>query len=926
MAVSADRNILWFAALSVFMLLIVSCQAVEQVVVKRPKMTMEEEEAQRRKIDEWTGYVNLIGNNEPSMDTLLRLTDGYFEAKELLYKKDLEDYEEKLARYNKGEIKVKPKQPRQDYGLLIGYFRKLADRYHYGEGADSIRYALGYALYDQGDIGEAIAVFEEITRNYPDSDYLLEVSFRLGEFYFETGQMGVALDNYKRILDHPLSIFYEKGMYKSGWIHYKLDDYGEAVKAFMVVADRTWEGELKKGGLFEESISSMVMTLSHIKDMEKVIELISAEDYRGYTPLVLTNLGDRLIDETRYKDALFVYNKLPELFPDDPGSPFLYEKIAELYDVYMDDDASALGARWNLIKNFNPATDWYKKNYPGGSKEIDDLLSKTMVDISKTYHLRGKKGKSIDDLNMAIEGYRIFLVSFPDSPEVKEMNLLLAEALFDAGRYPEAVMEYEKSAMQYEDVAQRGEIIYSALLTYEIIFSDEASDKGKTVESAKELLDNYRSDVTKSGKLETVLFRISNMYGKIEEYTKAREVIMPLTRLKDPVPAYKRLAELYLLEGNLASAEDSYLNLVRKSDDPVFRDRLSTLRYKMAEEYLKAGEFKEAEDKFDQSFAAHPGGKVGESALMKLGLIYLKNNEIGKLRSIAYKAAKAYPGSGGGAMLFVEAGRDIEKEDPLKAAELYDEASSVSPNPQDAGNLLLAAASIYDEKKKYVKAERLLKRYVGMSGISTEKKADALYRLAEVQLKMEKQDRGIDTLRALLNMKGKVDKQIIVRANLLLLKGRRNTYLNVKLTQPFEKTLMEKTTLLNGLLKDYSALAREKVAILLPEIFFHMGTALEDFRSALIEAERPGDLTPEELDEYKFLLEEKAYPYEEQAVKAYTRSLKIGRKNGVFDEWVEKSLDRLADLRPALYKRGFDEKKLKPLFIRPEIVAFEGGL
>ncbi|HAP67653.1 MAG TPA: hypothetical protein DCQ99_07725, partial [Nitrospinae bacterium] len=172
---------------------------------------------------------------------------------------------------------------------------------------------------------------------------------------------------------------------------------------------------------------------------------------------------------------------------------------------------------------------------------------------------------------------------------------------------------------------------------------------------------------------------------------------------------------------------------------------------------------------------------------------------------------------------------------------------------------------------------------------------------------------------------GRTDNIFVAKAELLILKERLNIYLDLKITQPFEKTLNKKTEFLNNILKNYSNISRYKVPELLTEIFFSMGTALENFRDSILQSERPADLTKEELEEYNFLLEEKAYPYDEKAVKVYENGLQIGREYKVYDEWVQKNLERLTAIRPVLYKRGFVLKDIKPIFIYPEPVMMEAG-
>jgi cellulose synthase operon protein C len=68
----------------------------------------------------------------------------------------------------------------------------------------------------------------------------------------------------------------------------------------------------------------------------------------------------------------------------------------------------------------------------------------------------------------------------------------------------------------------------------------------------------------------------------------------------------------------------------------------------------------------------------------------------------------------------------------------------------------------------------------------------------------------------------------------------------------------------------------------------------------LLASERPRNLKGEELEEYNSLLEEQVFPFEEQAIKAH--ELNTSRaKDGVYDEWVQKSFKVLAELKPARY-------------------------
>lgn len=885
--------------------------------------TSSEKRFLKERIKEWEDYMNLTGHKDLSLDTILRLTEGYLEAKDILYKKDMEEYEKALAA-EKGSLKEEIRQPEQDYSSIIRHFRILSDEYRYRKGADAVHYALGYALYEQGERDEAVKVFEGIIKNYPQSIYLPEVNFRLGEFYFETGQMGEARDSYRRVLNYPQSIFYDKAVYKLGWVYYKIDDFKNASDLFMSLIDRTWEGKFKEAGLTDDSVSCLVMSLTHFNKIDEAVEYLQSKGVRGYATLVLEKIGEVLTQETRYENAIYVYDSLIKNFPDNPNIPFMYEKMAALLEVNGDKE-TAIAKREILAHQYNYTTAWYKKNHPDGSEKIDSLIFRTIVDVSKEYHLKGKSEANIKYLQSAIDGYRNFLLLFPKSQNYKEINLLLAEALFDAGTYNEAAMEYEKTAKLYQETLKRGDIAYSAFLTHAVIFNKSEGDRRAVINNAARILEAYEKDFSLSGKLEKAHYTISDMYARIKAYDKARDIIMPLTKGKDFANAYKRIAELYLEEGNLGSSEDIYSKLFSTSKDPELQEILAKLRYRLGDEYLKAGKLNEAVEKFNSAFTVYPDSDIGEGSLMKIGHIHIQRKNISGIRDVVGRMAKAYPNSSGSLSLLVEAGQQIENDEPLKAAMLYEEASSITSDSKNIQKLLFAAGIIYEKNKEYNKAVEVFKKCLLKNEIPPDREAEARYRLGYSQIKLGKKEEGMETFSRLKERSGQTDNIFVAKAEFLILKERINVYLDMKITQPFEETLSKKTELLNHLIKDYSDMARYKMPELLTEMFFSMGIALENFRDSILHSERPSDLTKEELEEYSFLLEEKAYPYDEKAVRVYENSLQISREYKVYNEWMRKGLERLVNLRPALYKRGFAFKDVKPVFIYPEPVMMEAG-
>ncbi|MBI5599346.1 MAG: tetratricopeptide repeat protein [Deltaproteobacteria bacterium] len=852
-----------------------SCQTVEKEVKVEPPREGPKEQNWASVIKDWEDYMRLTERDENfSLNAVLRFTDMYLDAKDSMYKKDTEAYERDIILYHSGRMDREPAAPQRDYSGLIRHFRRLSKRFKDMKGADALRYGLGYALYEQGERMEAAEVFEDIIKNYPRSPYIVEVNFKLGEFYFDTGQMAEAMEAYTRILEYPYSGFYEKALYKLGWVYYKNDNLEKAVSAFAEVADMHWD-EKGMEGLGEEALAGVVMSLNHFNETDRALEYFGAKGVKGYAPVVYKRLAGFLIAEAKYDVAIRVFNAYNAVMKTLPEA----KEPTLASDQRVDLDAG--------------------------------------ISVFRTQHENGKKTSSTKEILGAIEGYRTLLfLSEQGYPKRAVINLLLAEALFDAGMYADAAVEYTRTAMLYPAGRERGEIAYSAFLSYEVLFYQSEKGRDENLKSAEATLVAFRADLAASAGIEEVLYKLSDMYAQIKAFDMARQIVAPLFEGKGAAAAHKKTAEFYIAEGNFKAAEETYAKVVALEDEPSSREMLAKLRYRVAEEDLRAGRYEDAVKKLDEAAVAAPGSKASESALIKLGNVYIEKKDTDKLESLVKRLLKAYPGSDGAVVLLVDAGRSIEKEAPAKAAAFYEQASSLAKKADDPMKLLYAAGLLYEKSGGYDRAEEAFRRYLsGSKDIAQDKEAEVLYRIGGIQVKRGDRRAGLKTLGALLERFPRAKGFSITGARLFLVNERLDGYMKVELTQPFEETMQHKTELLDGLIAEYSGLVDENIPELLPEIFFSMGTAFENFRDAVLRSERPSDMTEDELREYNFLIEETAYPYEDRAVGAYTSGMKTGLSQKLFDEWVDKSLERLAILRPALYKRQFEEDNAIPVFL-----------
>jgi hypothetical protein len=76
-----------------------------------------------------------------------------------------------------------------------------------------------------------------------------------------------------------------------------------------------------------------------------------------------------------------------------------------------------------------------------------------------------------------------------------------------------------------------------------------------------------------------------------------------------------------------------------------------------------------------------------------------------------------------------------------------------------------------------------------------------------------------------------------------------------------------------------------------------------EFSRSLMESERPAGLSAAEMSDYELVIEEEAWPFEEQAIEVHEANFEL-LAAGIYNPWIQKSLDELAILMPGRYAKN----------------------
>ena len=230
---------------------------------------------------------------------------------------------------------------------------------------------------------------------------------------------------------------------------------------------------------------------------------------------------------------------------------------------------------------------------------------------------------------------------------------------------------------------------------------------------------------------------------------------------------------------------------------------------------------------------------------------------------------------------------DKEKQDTLFiAAELYDRAKNVDkaidnyrsyantyPNPADvymeAANRL---AELYEESDKPIKRRFWLAKMM--------KKVDGLGAKAD--------DRMV---------------YLAASASAVLANDAFARYKAIKLKLPLNVTMVKKTKALEKAMAAFQKTASYGVSSFATEAGYRMADIYAQLSRDLMDSDRPSGLNALELEQYEILLEEQAFPFEENAIDIHEQNASRSW-SGIYDEWVKNSFDSLKELLPGRYDKA----------------------
>jgi tetratricopeptide (TPR) repeat protein len=816
----------------------------------------------------------------------------------------------------------------------IALYQKLLNDYPVYQRNDQVLYQMSRAYEELGQIEEAMEVMDRMVREYPRSRYLDEVQFRRAEYFFMRKHYLDAEDAYESIVDMgDGSPFYELALYKLGWTFYKQELYEDALDRFIALMDykvsvgydfeQTEDEQERKRT--DDTFRVISLSFSNLGGAGSAVEYFSRHGKRSYEDSVYSNLGEFYFDKRRYADASATYKAFVDRNPFHKAAPNFQMRIIEIHAA-GGFPSLVLDSKKTFATAYGLQADYWKYFASGERPDVLGYLKTNLTDLANHYHAcyqdpRQAEGKSAN-FDEALHWYREFLTSFPADPESPAINYQLADLLLENRSFGEAAVEFEKTAYNYPPHPQSSPAGFAAVAAYREQLAAAAPEnedmvKREVVRSSLKFADSF----PKHEKAAIVLGAAADdLYG-MKEYVQARAAASKLIEAF-PVADNVVVREAWLVVGHASyelshysEAEGAYLKVLSfLPADDTSRDslmnNLAASIYKQGEEAKAAQDYRAAADHFLRVGRAAPTSKIRPAAEYDAAAALIQIRDWEAAAPVLVGFRNSFPEDPLQSEVTKKIAYVYRENNQLSLAAIeYERIERESRDDEIRRDALLVAAELHEKDKNSARALEVYQRYVGYFPQPVELNLETRNKIAGILKAKNDRTSYLEELENIVAINASAGNErtprtryLAAQAALVLAEQAYDAFVAVALVQPFEVNLQKKRELMKTATQKFSQLVDYEMGDITAAATFYLAEIYANFSKALMASERPSDLSPVEREQYELAIEEQAYPFEEKAIEVHESNLKLISR-GVYNAWVEKSLQKLAKSVPARYDR-----------------------
>ncbi|HSW55135.1 MAG TPA: tetratricopeptide repeat protein [Ignavibacteriaceae bacterium] len=550
----------------------------------------------------------------------------------------------------------------EEYANAANTYSEIIDRFPRSPVYRNAQYGLAWSLFQQNKYNEAYSVFNNLSQG--DDSTAIKSFIWKGESKRYSGNPNEALmifeDFLKRYPEHPSAslvesliglIYFDQNKFELSSQYLanatSSDDPVTRAKAFTMIGEIELRNKnyIKARGNFEPAIRiteaenevhqrallGMGVSLYHLGDYEKAAEYLrKAENVNPTfeTDKINFYMAESYFSLGKYQEALSRYNSIKSTEVDyvkqvtyskgycnfNLGS---YSNAAYQFSEFIDrypDDFRMTDAKLRLAdsyygaRNFAAASRIFKQLFQSGKYSSDDPYA---------YYQYAQALYKSGETNAAINEFRNLQQKFPDSKYAENSLFTVGFIKFQEGEFKEAIDDFRYVLQIYKNSALKPVVFYS--------IGDAYFNLG-IYDSA---IVNYRNVLTKYPSSEYVFDAINGMQYSYVAMGRPDEAINLIDRYTSQNPNLKfsdliffKKGEIYYSQRDYQNAKTSYQEFLVKYPKSSF---VPEAYYWLGKSSQNLKEADEAIFYFNKVFESYPGSESAAVSVIELGKMYEAN-------------------------------------------------------------------------------------------------------------------------------------------------------------------------------------------------------------------------------------------------------------------------------------------------------------
>jgi tetratricopeptide (TPR) repeat protein len=378
-------------------------------------------------------------------DLYLRLADLYIEKSRILYHlKIVEDPTESRAVVVLEANLLKTK--------AIDLYNKILDEFPEYTYQDKVIFFMAHEHRELGQYDKMMNRYTDLVERFPESPYRLETFLLIGDYYFDSMNLDKAEEAYQTILAAPESHVHGMARYKMAWCHINRSKYPEALALLeALVADRRYDelkteiDAYKRINLRREALMDLAYCYTEVKPPEEALAYFAdLSDSKSVYLGVLEKLGQRYFLKENWAAGADVYGTIISLSRNTQKSTAAAEKLFAC--AQRAENMQYPEKNVQMLIRVLEQVEYSWRTDPEEKDRLNKEFEVYARDMATRLHLKAKEKQDKVKFGQAADAYAYYLDYFQQGRQARDILENQAEAMYEAGRYFQAALVYEKLA------------------------------------------------------------------------------------------------------------------------------------------------------------------------------------------------------------------------------------------------------------------------------------------------------------------------------------------------------------------------------------------------------------------------------------------------------------------------------------------------